>query len=519
MSRMPRISPVAGGPLLRGFTLTVAMLFAASGGCASKNAAVIETTPLVALSDPELQIRERARAAGRAWDLVERGDADAFSTREELKTMAWASAAPADLRIACIEALLRDTSPSGIDDSKRALGLMLMRERNAAVVTYLCEKAVELGWREMTTPMVRSYARPLRGLIFPERPEGPALLALYPGMELTEIVFRVVIDPQVEEGPYGVRFDDRARADAWELLNRLDQTGRVRSRLIASDNAQVAAARGVRIIEDLRVGLSELLVAPSTADELFWLGRLRDPNDAANLRWWEESRRVVGGLSPAQRAGMELRHVEPLRWATRHRSTWLTLDRAALVAEVASRLEGRERARRTSFGQLGPTRITERFGDAQAQMVWADLLTLLVVDDALRSPGLAEELATQVRLDHQDQTTEYGGVFELESASSDRFLLSLYPPRSRTRLGDRMFVASEDMIEASDRALAHYHLQVQRMDNRSYAGPSGGDLSYAAGSGRTCVVFTTIDDQTVNVDYYQPDGVVVDLGVIRIAQP
>jgi hypothetical protein len=115
-------------------------------------------------------------------------------------------------------------------------------------------------------------------------------------------------------------------------------------------------------------------------------------------------------------------------------------------------------------------------------------------------------------LDRKDTTTEYGGV--LEATEGDAHRVVLFRPRARDRLNDEMFVASTDMIRFSDRALGHYHLQVQDKRMSREAGPSDGDLVYASASGRTCLVFTSIGSDTLNADFYTPDGEIVDLGLL-----
>ncbi|MBZ0172669.1 MAG: hypothetical protein K8E66_09845, partial [Phycisphaerales bacterium] len=150
-------------------------------------------------------------------------------------------------------------------------------------------------------------------------------------------------------------------------------------------------------------------------------------------------------------------------------------------------------------------------------MSWGDLLGAAVIDDAVRAPGVAGALLQQAVLDRDDRKTEYGGVLEAVSAADGRvggYRVVLFPPRPRDRVHDERFVASRDMLDYSDRALAHYHLQVQRDKNYKYAGPSGGDFRYARLSGRNCVVFTSVGKDRLGVDYYQPDGVVIDLGEI-----
>ncbi len=90
----------------------------------------------------------------------------------------------------------------------------------------------------------------------------------------------------------------------------------------------------------------------------------------------------------------------------------------------------------------------------------------------------------------------------------------LYPPRPGSRRGDHEFVASTDMILQSDDALAHYHFHVQEPRNSEYAGPSANDLAYSARYGRSCLVLTSVASGVMDVDFYQPDGAVIDLGEI-----
>ena len=51
--------------------------------------------------------------------------------------------------------------------------------------------------------------------------------------------------------------------------------------------------------------------------------------------------------------------------------------------------------------------------------------------------------------------------------------------------------------------------------NAEYAGPSPNDLAYAARYGRNCLVLTSVSVDAVDIDYYQPDSVTLDLGEIR----
>lgn len=152
----------------------------------------------------------------------------------------------------------------------------------------------------------------------------------------------------------------------------------------------------------------------------------------------------------------------------------------------------------------------ERLDDWAEHLTWADLLTILVVDDAIANAVVAEHIFTQRALDKKDTSTEYGGIIEQDADTGFRAVL--YRPRSRDRLNDQRFVASDDMFRYSDRSLVHYHMHADKRSNSKYAGPSGGDFVNAQMSGRTNLVFTSLGKNELNVDLYFPNGVVIDLG-------
>ena len=122
------------------------------------------------------------------------------------------------------------------------------------------------------------------------------------------------------------------------------------------------------------------------------------------------------------------------------------------------------------------------------------MVSLLVIDHALHDPTVLEMLFAQADMDHNDKSTEYGGTLESEA---DGFVVTLFPPRPNSRLGDFQFIASQDMIDQSTFALAHYHFHVQKWRNVRYAGPSQGDRVYATQHGRTCMVLTGVEQNVL----------------------
>jgi hypothetical protein len=70
------------------------------------------------------------------------------------------------------------------------------------------------------------------------------------------------------------------------------------------------------------------------------------------------------------------------------------------------------------------------------------------------------------------------------------------------------------MLATAGTALAFYHFHAQERNNVELAGPAETDVAYATQSRRACVLFTSVGDGSFNVDFYGPDGLVIDLGTL-----
>ncbi len=94
-----------------------------------------------------------------------------------------------------------------------------------------------------------------------------------------------------------------------------------------------------------------------------------------------------------------------------------------------------------------------------------------------------------------------------------QFITHLYKPE--ITINDARFLPPPAMIVELYTGLAHYHFHAQRIKNAGFAGPGRGDLDTAEHLNFNFLVFTFIDENRLNVDYYSRGGVVVDLGTLR----
>jgi hypothetical protein len=546
MTQPELIGCPAARPKVRAAIVGALALSAVLGGaaCSSDSTPNTADTPdtrgesVAAVGDADLQMNQRLAALEQVWEGAASG-ADGVgleAARSASKDLIWKGSAPTPLRQKALALLLTDTSEAGLADTRRMLALRMPTEGSWAVLVDMCravrDRASDPAWRSLTASLVRSYARKVPVPPDPDRPEREALLALYPERELEATVYDVFVRPAENGAPE--RPDDSAqksRQAAWDLLGRLDPDGRKRTALIASD------ARGAAepVLKDLSRAARELGVTPITGSELAWLGDLLNSRDAKAGPWWSQAAAAVASLSPEQRSGLAMRHLEAVRFAATARPDWLGSagsSREQLLSQLASRLGSGDDRRvwLREVGGEGGTTSRERLSDFADRLAWADLVTILTIDDALRDARIVADLFAQADADRADESTEYGGVLFVkdqaptplrpDTGAGDVFLVRGFSPRPAQRVNDRTFVASAEMFTQSARGLAHYHFHVQSPRNGEYAGPGRGDADYAQLHGRACLVLTSVREGVMNVDYYhrdQVDGglVVIDLGEIR----
>ncbi len=461
-------------------------------GCASgpKDAAA----PGAALSEEDATKREQRLAIKAVAEQIQSGEMDNEVGRETLKRYAWRRAAPNDIRIAAIDALIENDP----QDTARMLALMLPTETDWEVIGSICELAADGGWQNMAPALVRSWSRPVLEPADPDRPERAALIALFPDQSVETTVYDVFASP-----PDDRFFGERARMDAWALLQRIDEDGSQTKALLAENPSQTPtdALHGA-----LLDGAQELQITPRTTDQLMWLQSLRQPERRG---YWDEVTEVVASLNTSQLEGFEIRHLEPIRWAAANEPSWLASSREDLLDRLETELDGRKRSQRTD-GYVDFTGDSqETLNTWRDRLCWGDVLVLLIGARVVEDDELAVDFFEQAIRDQSDRSTEYGGVID---SQGDEFVAVLYPPRPAQRLGDQRFVASAELIEASHTALFHYHFHAQRNRNAAFAGPGRGDLEYAEQLGRSCLVLTLVSANELNVDCYLPTGARIDLG-------
>lgn len=480
-----------------GFIARLACIAALIGGCEASGPNAV---PHVSdISDRAARTATRERAIEHAWEFVREGESTRPDMRETLKRIIWSRATAPQLRVAALNQLLSDDA--GLDDTRNMLSLMLPTETQWEFLDSAATVTVDRGWTDLAPTFVRSWSRPpVPQPPDDQRPERRALAGLFPDRPVEDSVFAVLVGDAV-----GRSIQERERAAAWALLRRIDPSNQRTLDLVsrAPDRPDDA------LLDALRAGAMDLHAIPDTTEQLAWLQRLREPQ---NRSWWDDAALLIRDLPGEALHGFELRHVTGVVWAGRHASGWLGSSREALLSELDARLRPLPKHQRTD-GHIPGSETGELLRDWKEKMVWGDVLLTLIALEATHNPIIAPDLFLIADQDYLDRSTEHGGV--LDGTPDGGFVAISFPPRASQRFGDNRFVASEEMLARGDTALFHFHMHATTHRGSHYAGPSSGDFEYARTLGRSCIVFTFISKDVLNIDYFQPNGVRLDMGEVR----
>ena len=475
--------------------------------------------PISVMLDRKSDYRHRRRAMTQAQDELSNDPRQRSAYETALEMVLYERGYPTWQRINAADRLLE------LDESRyrQSLAQRLLQINDRDTLDYVLRLVVDQGWTELTPAIVACYAKPAKRIDDDDRPEAKALRRLYardpgspgspgnPGWQgdpsgsgrlIVDIVYEVFkgvedksegnfgVDSGVDSGGGGgVSYTQRVAA--WELLNRLVDRDTLTQRLLDDD-----AVSTDTLTADLRVGVEQLHVLARNREEVLWLSFLRSPQSRA---FWQRIQSVVSRLTTDQQRGLEMRHLPVLAFTD------------GLHADIDE----------TTHDTLRQIR--------RASLSWADRVTIQSLTRWLQDRALIDELFRQADEDHADETTEYGGILDIHK--DGRPVAHLYKPILRDH--DRKFYPSLKMVEHLYTGLAHYHFHAQSHQNTQYAQPGGGDLDTVQRMGFNGLVFTFVDHDTMNVDYYQatrqvdeqgsrrqsiglkPQAIFIDLGMIH----
>ncbi|HLP82752.1 MAG TPA: hypothetical protein VK157_00245, partial [Phycisphaerales bacterium] len=439
-------------------------------GCGSDRATKF---PLETLKAPRAGEAERAAALAKLTESAKANAIAAQRVRNDLEQVVRSVDAPIESRQLAMQALLDQTGEAADAANQQLIAQLLPIERDERMTQTYAAAAQSRNWTSATPALIRSLAKQSQ-VPFADRSEMKALTALSQPRTLEAVLFEQFLSPSTNNatGPAATDFARRVRIDAWDVLAQLDPTGSKRRDLLAQPVD--AKSPGASVIAILRKADTDLRVLAASGAEVSWLLSLKP--DGADKSWWQQATAAVAQVPASER--LALRHIEAIRLTHRQQPARLTRTREDLLSDLRTRIEPRRKVVRTWKSPIPP--YNEQLRATENSLAWADLITILAIDDALASPALRDALLPQVRADRNDRSTEYGGVLMTRTiADAESIVPILYAPRAGQKRGDMTFIPTDDMIATSGTALAFYHFHAQDRTNIDIAGPAESDIATA----------------------------------------
>jgi hypothetical protein len=451
-----------------------------------------------AITDPAASLRDPGRSRSVHRDalrmLMTQPDSPEPAAIDAVQGMAYRPGYDQELRLEGLAWLARVDRDTLLTTLRRRLP----RVSDHDWLRALCAFVAEHNLIELDEALVSSWGRPWSGnLPDAERPEYLALLHMHGQGAPERIVWETFLGA-TKASQNGLRFR------CWDLLHRLGG----RDRLIELVSAEPASDGGGHpLLRPLHEAAVSFGTVPWNREEVLWIHKLAEPERAG---FWESVEAATSSLAPERRGSLEIRDLSVVAAAAAHRPELLSASEGQLYTQIQRRIANERHFREQDPGFLPGKDIDHRLAAHRDQLTWGDLLAISMAIEAVETDQVRAHLFHFADRDLADETTEYGGVIDLDAAG--RFNIREFPPRIRVH--DRRFEAPQQMFDAGYTGLFHFHNHAQKHRNGSHAGPGGGDMAYADNTRANCLVFTFVDENTMNLDFYRHDGVLVDLGVI-----
>jgi hypothetical protein len=362
----------------------------------------------------------------------------------------------------------------------------------------LCQRIAAEQWRELTPALVHAWAAqvPAWANLGKERPERLAIGTMYGEDRIVD----ALLDTMAAANPLT---QSNLRMRCWQLALSEGQEARLRD--ILSDEARTA---GDPMLRDIRAGLVDFNVLPRTREEILWVQALRSE---PNRDFWNDAKAAVTQLSPARRGGLELRDIPVIASCAKSAPKLLTMTDDEIERSIVVATGGSDRRIYSPDFEGYGNEFSERLSHHSPNLTWGDRAAMALAIEALAVPELRRHVYDMADRDLADRGSEFGGI--LRRDAKGRFELIEFPSVSRGN--DVRYESSQKLMDTVYTALFHIHFHAQAYEGERYAGPHMGDFGFADSTRLNCLVFTFIDSERINVDYYRFGKVVVDLGVIE----
>lgn len=195
------------------------------------------------------------------------------------------------------------------------------------------------------------------------------------------------------------------------------------------------------------------------------------------------------------------------------------LTRGKLILEISHAIASRRQEWSASGAALALPRSKRLFRrgrlvdfDSQVEsLTMADLWNLYLISKMIDRERIRRELQITAQQDRADVESQWGGLIKYQQGQAEALL---YPPAAKQ--GDDKYIPSKRMLSDSLDSLCYFVGHFDKVsEDVSQVGPGIAELAFSTRYNLYGVVFTSMKAGWINATYFNPDGIVVNLGSFR----
>ena len=441
-------------------------------GC---NASKSYTDPVAVMLDSSQPRFARLKAMAQLEDVV---DNDMGPYQKGLHVLAWNDGHPLEMRKRAVQRLVEIDEKAFVEASKDLIAVV----DQWPMIEYLFELAESKNWEDYTIVAAHSWSRKSTLYSDQQRPERKFIEVMHPDLDVVDVLAKIYTGQY--EGA-----SERHQIAAWLVLSRL----LTHDELLQINEQYELKSVVARDIQYLSKWLAKL---PDTREGILWTMYLLSEESGIGQDEFE----LLDGAGECLDS-MQVRHLPVVLHCL--------VGKENIGKDFGSEIEDYLALQKTYPRIDHAHMLAESYAKQNGELTKSDRLVISQIVKAVQLSTVKRELFRQADLDKNDKTTEYGGVLKFDG---DGYEAKLFKPDIKAH--DGKFYSTNSLIKSMYTGLSHYHFHVQDYENGEFAGPGGGDLKFADRLGTHALVFTFIDKNTLNVDYLQPGGIVIDLGTI-----
>ncbi len=192
-----------------------------------------------------------------------------------------------------------------------------------------------------------------------------------------------------------------------------------------------------------------------------------------------------------------------------------SVSRAELVAELAQTLASRRHVPHY-FGGTGEPDFDAGFRRAERDLTMADLWNLRLLNELLSRPDIQAGLRVLAAKDLDDTSGAWGGLVFFERGRANA---KQYPPAVLDVPDDLVYPPTDRLVTDSLDSLCRFITHFENVNNSQRVGPTPQELADARASDYYGMTITRLDEDRFTAYYFNPDGIIVSLGVYNFTPP